>query len=383
MQLGAEEEEEEGSPPANELLYVGFNQDQGCFACGTTSGFRIYNCDPFKLTFERDFGGAGGIGLVEMLFRCNILALVGGGKTPKYPPNKVMIWDDHQSKCIGELGFRSPVKAVRLRRDRIVVVLEHRIYVYNFSDLKLLHQIETVSNPKGLCALCPNSQNIVLACPGVHRGHVRIDLYDIKQTNFIAAHETTLSAMTLNQDGTRLATASEKGTLIRIFDTQRKELLQELRRGAERAEIYSLSFNNSSQYVCVSSNRATVHIFQLQEGAGALPVPVATGVGATTTAGGGAELDLAASSNKSSKLSFMKSVLPQYFSSEWSFAQYTLPSPCKTLCAFGSVDNAFVIVTADGEFFKCTFDLERGGECKNERYDKFLTGEAASEETPG
>lgn len=40
------------------------------------------------LQMRRDFQGQG-IGYVEMLFRCNIFALVGGGDNLKWAPSKV------------------------------------------------------------------------------------------------------------------------------------------------------------------------------------------------------------------------------------------------------------------------------------------------------
>lgn len=161
-------------------------------------------------------------------FRCNILALVGGGKSPRYSPNKVMIWDDHQNRYIGELSFRSEVRAVRLRRDRIVVVLEFKTYVYNFADLKLLHQIETLPNTKGICALSPSPKTCVLACPGQRKGEVRVELYSAKKTRFVQAHDSSLACLSLSLDGALLATASNKGTLVRIFNTADGTKLQEV-----------------------------------------------------------------------------------------------------------------------------------------------------------
>ena len=173
------------SPPnhhqSSSLLTCSFNQDGGCLAIGTTSGFSVHNLHPsYSLSVERQLRG--GIGQVEMLFRCNLMALVGGGPNPHSAPHRVLIWDDHVPKEIGELSFRQNVLRVKLRKDAIAVALRDRVYVYHLADLSLRDKIYTADNPHGLLSLSTQVQDMVLACPSVTTGHVRVELYGLRKT---------------------------------------------------------------------------------------------------------------------------------------------------------------------------------------------------------
>ncbi|OWA53731.1 putative WD repeat domain phosphoinositide-interacting protein 3, partial [Hypsibius exemplaris] len=149
---------------------------------------------------------------------------------------------------------------------RIVVILDETVRVYTFTQKpQQLNVFETCHNPKGLCALCPNSDNSLLVFPSRKTGHV--DVVNLSCTEMaplgIDAHKTALACLALNSVGNKLATASEKGTLIRVFDTSSGSQLFELRRGANKADIFCIGFNLDSSLLCLSSDHGTIHIFSL------------------------------------------------------------------------------------------------------------------------
>jgi autophagy-related protein 18 len=98
-------------------------------------------------------------------------------------------------------------------------------------------------------------------------GDVRIyDAQTGQALNTIQAHKSAIGYLALNASGTLLATASEKGTIIRIFEVpggSGNQPLFEFRRGTMPARIYHMSFNATSTLLCVSSASETVHVFKL------------------------------------------------------------------------------------------------------------------------
>jgi len=247
----------------SQLLTLAFNQDGGCLAVGFANGFSVHNLHPhYSLSVERILRG--GIGQIEMLFRCNLMAIVGGGSDPHTAPHRVLIWDDHEVKPIGELSFQQVVLKVRLRKDAIAVALRDRVYVYHLADLSLRDKIYTADNPYGLVSLSTHVQDMVLACPSVTVGYVRVELYGLRKTMLIEGHESELRALVLTADGSKLATASHKGTIVRVWDVASSQKIYEFRRGVERANITCLAFSWDDQWVACSSDKGTTHIFYLE-----------------------------------------------------------------------------------------------------------------------
>ncbi|KAF2263361.1 WD40 repeat-like protein [Lojkania enalia] len=406
------------------MNFVTFNQDYSHLGVGTTKGYRIYTTDPFNKQSE---SREGDVSSLEMLFSSSLVALT-------LSPRVLRIQNTKRQSTICEMTFRTAILAMRLNRKRLVVVLESELYIYDISNMQMLKNEKTSPNPNAICALSASSENNYLVYPLPTKAapttfqppshappkadHVAptsgdVLIYDatkLEAVNVIEAHNSPLSCIALNSDGTLLATASEKGTIVRVFSIPDAQKLYQFRRGSIPARIYSMSFNLTSTLLCVSSATETVHIFRLG-------VPNASGSRSNSISGsvrptsssrersnshGSEELEapeyedsigdippperkpinptFASMIRRTSQnvgKSFAATVggyLPSAVAEIWEpardFAWVKIPrspnsastSPVRTVVALNNNGPQVMVVTSEGNYYVFNVDLERGGE---------------------
>lgn len=331
-----------------DVRFLSVNYDRSCFACGTETGFTVYNVEPLANMVRHDVPDCGGIGQVHMLNRTNLFALVGSGRHMKYAKNKVIIWDANLKKAVFEYTFCSPVLNVRMRKDMVLIVLQTKIYAYSFpNDPKQLFCYDTRENSRGLCEISAAIDSQMCVFPGPKSGSIQLVDLDVSKIGFsskpciINAHQHDIACITMNQLGTYVATASKKGTLIRVFEVKSRRQLMEFRRGTDAASLYCLSVSADSAYLCASSDKGTVHIFAVKE----------------------------PEKNKRSTLSKV-GLFGQYLESQWGLANFSVQAECPCLCVFGPGSSSVIAICYDGSFHKYVFTKD--GNCNRESYDLFV-----------
>ncbi|KAF9452448.1 WD40 repeat-like protein [Macrolepiota fuliginosa MF-IS2] len=322
--------------PVN-ILDARFDADTRIFTTSTQEGFAVYRTWPLELVRKRELSD-GTLSHVLPLHSTNLLFLVGGGRSPLYPANKVVVWDDALGKEVAELEFKSQVRGLACRRGWLAVALRRRVVVFQVGGgesgsggIKRYAEWETCDNQKGLLAIATAPKSTLLAIAGRQLGHVQLihlppcpepksrnpppntkpvqskpgpststgGVHPVKHAApVIVAHTTALTSLSLTPSGRLIATTSAKGTLVRVWDTATGTRIKELRRGTDKAEIYGVAFRPDEKEVCVWSDKGTIHVFSL-----------------------------AGAANRQSTFSPLTPFLPlpKYFESEWSYAQYRIP----------------------------------------------------------
>jgi hypothetical protein len=89
--------------------------------------------------------------MVVPMYTSSHLFLVGGGRSPLYPPNKVVIWNEIASKPVAELEFNERVRGLCCRRSWLIVALRRRVVAFKLDESEIMKHGEwdTYDNPRG------------------------------------------------------------------------------------------------------------------------------------------------------------------------------------------------------------------------------------------
>jgi len=252
---------------ADILNCVAMSEDASSFACGTTCGLREYRLHP-----------------VQELVRLpstEIVTCVAIDPKSRFLPlatsSKVSVWDRASATMLKELPTQSEILNLKLSADILAVICEFTVHLYACSDWRLKISISTCSNKSGLCAFSAKSSPWILACPGQKTGQLRIQFGDRSlKSHMIGAHTSPLAALSLSSCSRFVASASQYGTVIKVFGTERGQELHRLRRSwSTPAQICSLAFRGDGRMLAVASSTCTLHIFEL-------PLHASNGLGGST-----------------------------------------------------------------------------------------------------
>jgi len=351
----------------NELVFASFNQDTTSLAVGTTNGYKLYSLTSTDSLEPICSNGTEDVYIAERLFSSSLVAIVS-----QSAPRKLKVCHFKKGTEICNYSYTSKILAVKMNRARLVVCLEESLFIHNIRDMKVLHTIrETPPNKNGLCALSIDSDHCYLAYPG-HSSVGELQIFDalhLTARSMIPAHTGQLAAIQFSPLGNRVATASDKGTVIRIFNVSDGTKVYELRRGLKRtATIHSLSFSPCGHFLACSSNTETIHIFRLDD---KLPKDRKDSENQTT---GGAQSQTSATESWMGYIGNVVSSVPSYLPSqvtdtllqERAFAtvHHNL-SGKKNICALAMIKKMLRLLLAseDGYLYVYSLDVTEGGDC--------------------
>lgn len=176
--------------------------------------------------------------------------------------NSLLVYNIKRGVLICEQKYLQPVKAAKITLNDLFVLVDNDILCYTLSSMKLEKTLLFTEPISSMCA--QQVQDKTLLVVGTTAGNVslfnmesEIPLWSRK------VHNSAVSLLELCSNGEHLASASNRGTIIRIISCIDGAELKQLRRGLSSVPLTCIHFDRSCRYLCTAGKSSTVHIFSL------------------------------------------------------------------------------------------------------------------------
>jgi autophagy-related protein 18 len=130
-----------------------------------------------------------------------------------------------------------------------------------------LHTIRTAFNDTGIVALSNDPTSSFLLYPkSPVVGIVKVfDCLNLQLIGDFRAHQHSLATIAITSAGNLAATASVRGTIIRVFSLPDMQKLFTFKRGSSAAQIYELAFTPKLPFLAATSSKGTTHFFMMDQ----------------------------------------------------------------------------------------------------------------------
>lgn len=249
-----------------DIVSISIAEGTKYFALAFEHGFSIYSINPLKLKFKKDFINFS-LTCISTNFDGTQIAFAAKSLNPNSTAQKVYIWNSFYDSIDKELEFTKVVRCVCIRKTVLAVVLTDSVFLYDIQKKTFtgLEQI-TFQNIAGACDVSFSEENPKFAICGLTAGEIQIFSKNENSIPIlVSAHLHPISCIKFSTDCKMIATASEQGTLIRVFDAINGSLLCVFRRGNLKSQILAMCFSPCDKKLLVLSTKGTLHLFNTQE----------------------------------------------------------------------------------------------------------------------
>lgn len=266
----------------------------------------------------------------------------------------IMIFSIEQNKILVHFTIGNKILNMIIVDKYILIVTINQVLVYSQNILTnnndpnniiFLKTIHTFNNPNGLCNAKCFKNSLIIATLGRTTGEIIIcktcdstkHPIEKKTSNlYIQAHNYNITNITLDDKCELIATTSESGTLINIFDISSCNKLYQFRRGIFGTIIHDISFDPTSNYIACCSNNGTCHVFHLYD-----------------------KSNDNEHKNTTSSFSALGPIV-SVCQSEWAYKLFKIKQGVKSQCSFVKINNKINIhIVSDDLMYYVIEDVEK------------------------